>query len=476
MKGEDFKGRRVLVVGLARSGVASVEFLCRQGADVRATDLRSKKALSVESSGLSRKGVELVLGEHPPGLTADVDLVITSPGVPPRAAPLVEARAKGIPVWGELELAYRQVPGLVVAVTGTKGKSTTASLIAEILKRAGRSVKLGGNIGMPLISLVESARADDIFIVEVSSFQLETIEKFRPRVAVLLDVTPDHLDRHAKFEFYVEVKERIFSNQEGGDWAIVYAGNPLTVEMASKSRSKKVYFSLEPLSDYEPYISVEGPWIVKRDNGETTALVSLEKISLHGRHNIENVMAACGAATVLDIEPELLLLAVGDFSGVPHALERVGELEGVVFYNDSKATNLASAKAALESFHGGVLLILGGRSKAGDFKDLRPNVKRNVRRVLAIGEAKQRIEEALGDLVPVRRCRSLRDAVDKAFLHASPGDTVLLSPGCASFDMFNDYAERGERFREEVEKLRKRAQKTKGKASSGRDEGKTGDE
>jgi UDP-N-acetylmuramoylalanine--D-glutamate ligase len=417
--------------------------------------------------------VEWVLGEHPSGLTADIDLVITSPGVPPGARPLVEARAKGIPVWGELELAYRRVPGLVVAVTGTKGKSTTTSLIAEILKRAGRSVKLGGNIGMPLISLVESARADDIFIVEVSSFQLETIERFRPRVAVLLDVTPDHLDRHEGFEAYVEAKERIFSNQEGGDWAIVYAGNPLTVKMASKSRSKKIYFSLDPLTDYEPSITVEGPWIVKRDDGETTALVSLEKVPLRGRHNIENVMAACGAATVLDIEPELLLLAVGDFSGVPHALERVGELEGVAFYNDSKATNLASTKAALASFEGGVFLILGGRSKAGDFNDLRPHVKRNVKRILAIGEAKRSIEEALGDLVPVRRCRSLREAVNKAFRGASPGDTVLLSPACASFDMFNDYAERGERFRVEVENLVKRSQKKKGETSSGRNEDKT---
>lgn len=476
MMGEDFSGRRVLVVGLARSGLASVEFLSRRGAEVRATDLRSEKDLSAELSGLSPLGAELVLGAHPPGLTSDVDLVVTSPGVPLQSTPLEEARAKGIPIWGELELAYRQIRGLVVAVTGTKGKSTTASLISEILERAGRSVKLGGNIGMPLISLVENARSDDVFIVEVSSFQLETTEKFRPHVAILLDVTPDHLDRHAGFAEYVEAKERIFSNQEGGDWAVVYAGNPLTVEMASKSRSKKVYFSLEPKCDHEPHISVEGPWIVKRDNGETTALVSLEKIPLRGRHNIENVMAACGAATVMDIEPELLFLAVGDFSGVAHALECVGELEGVAFYNDSKATNLAAARAALESFEGGVFLILGGRSKAGDFNDLRPHVRRNVKRVLAIGEVRQRIEEALGDVVPVLQCRNLREAVDKAFRHASPGDTVLLSPACASFDMFTDYVERGERFREEVEKLMKRSQKAKGKTSSGRDEGKTGDE
>jgi UDP-N-acetylmuramoylalanine--D-glutamate ligase len=462
----------VLIVGLARSGVAAAEFLVRRGAQVRGTDLRSEVELSAELSGLRQIGVELVLGSHPPGLVSDIDLVIASPGVPLHALPLREAQAKGVPLWGELELAFRQIRGEVIAVTGTKGKSTTASLIAEVLKRAGRSVYLGGNIGRPLIGLVEEASRDSVFVVEVSSFQLETIESFRPRIAVLLDVTPDHLDWHPSFDAYVQAKQRIFTNQEAGDWAVVYGGNPLTLDMASKARSKKIYFSYEGLGDRERKIRVEGPWIVRSDGGETRPLVRLESIPLKGRHNVENIMAALGVASVVDIEPELLALAVGDFSGVPHALERVAELDGVVFYNDSKATNLAAAAAALESFDPGVFLILGGRSKAGDFKTLRTHVKRNVKRVLAIGESKHRIESALSDLVPVVTCRSLKEAVETAFRSARPGDTVLLSPACASFDMFTDYAERGERFREEVEKLAKRTRRfrsNRGEESNGKD-------
>jgi UDP-N-acetylmuramoylalanine--D-glutamate ligase len=308
---------------------------------------------------------------------------------------------------------------------------------------------------------VEDSDPDTHFVVEVSSFQLETTERFRPHIAVLLDVTPDHLDRHMSFEAYVQAKERIFANQEAGDWAVVYGGSPLTVQMANKALSKKLYFSFEPIDEKVPHVSVDGPWIVKHEGGETTALISIERVPLRGRHNLENIMAACGAASMLGIDPEHLSLAVGDFRGVPHALERVGELDGVTFYNDSKATNLASAKAALDSFEGGVFLILGGRSKGGDFEELRSNVRRNVKRILAIGEAKKRIALALGDLVPVDSCRSLREAVRAAFRHAISGDTVLLSPACASFDMFTDYEQRGERFREEVEKLAKRDPKSK---------------
>jgi UDP-N-acetylmuramoylalanine--D-glutamate ligase len=244
--------------------------------------------------------------------------------------------------------------------------------------------------------------------------------------------------------------------------------------MAKKARSNKVCFSFERIDESMPYVSVEGPWIVKHDGGETTALVSLERISLRGRHNVENVMAACGAASMLGLDPEILSLAVGDFRGIPHALERVGEVDGVAFYNDSKATNLASAKAALDSFEGGVLLILGGRSKGGDFEALRAHVKRNVKRVLAIGEVRKQIAVALGDLVPVDSCRGLREAVRAAFRHATSGDTILLSPACASFDMFTDYEERGERFRQEVERLTKSRRKSKARAA--RDEGKKDEE
>ncbi len=453
MNGEDYRDRRVLVVGLARSGVAAVEFLLRNGARVWATDLKSEGELPKEAADLRRRGVEMVLGSHPPGLVADCDLVVVSPGVPPETAPVMEARAKQIPVWGELELAFRQIGGLVIAVTGTKGKSTTATLIAEILRKAGREVQLGGNIGRPLIRQAEQSRADTHFVVEVSSFQLEATERFRPRLAVLLDVTPDHLDRHGSFETYVRTKERIFSNQEAGDWAVVYGGSQLTMDMANKSRSNKVYFSLDCMGPETPHVCVDGPWIVKHASGETTALVSMEKIPLRGRHNVENVMAAAAAAMILDVDLENVRQTVCGFHGLPHALEKVGEADGVVFYNDSKATNVAAVKAALASFEGGVLLILGGRSKGADFGELRSQVERKVKRVVAIGETSRRVDQMLGDLVPVDPVNDLGEAVETAFRQAVPGDTVLLSPACASFDMFADYEERGVRFREEVEKL-----------------------
>jgi UDP-N-acetylmuramoylalanine--D-glutamate ligase len=463
MKGESFRGRRVLVVGLARSGAAAIEFLLDQGAEVRATDLKEESELPVDASALQRRGVELILGGHPPGLVDDVSLVVVSPGVPLQVLPLKEARSRGVPVWGELELAFRQIRGTVVAVTGTKGKSTTASLITEILKRAGKTVALGGNIGQPLISLTEQSVPGVCFVVEVSSFQLETTVQFRPHVGVLLDVTPDHLDWHPSFEDYVRAKQRIFAHQGPEDWAVAYGASPLTVDMANKARSRKVFFNLDCMGDQIPHVCVKGPWIMKHDNGEMTALISKERVPLKGRHNLENVLAAVASVLAMDVDPEFIDEALLGFTGIPHALEKIGELNGVAFYDDSKATNVAAAKAALASFAGGVFLILGGRYKGGDFRELRPEVERSVKRILAIGEAGERITRSLGDVVPVESCRDLREAVRIAYQLAVTGDTILLSPACASFDMFTDYAERGVRFGEEVEKL-------KASVAAGRDE------
>ncbi len=467
MGGEDYRGRRVLVVGLARSGLAAARFLLHRGARVRANDARPAEELSPEVAALADRGVEVITGSHPAGLTRQIDLVVVSPGVPSDVMPLQEARRDAIPVLGELELAFREIEGPVVAVTGTKGKSTTATLIAQILRRAGHHVVLGGNIGEPLSGLVQESRLDGTFVVEVSSFQLESTERFRPKVAVLLNITPDHLDRHPSFEAYREAKERIFSNQEREDWAVVYGANPLTRKMATRSRSRKIFYSLECMGDSEPHLCIKEGWIVQHEDSFTNEWIPLEDINLPGEHNVENVMAAAAASHVLGVEPQVMTKVVESFRGIAHALERIGEIRGVSFYDDSKATNVAAAQAAIASFEGNVILVLGGRSKGANFEVLRDDVKGKVKLVLSLGESREQIAEALSGEVPVLPCAGLREVVERAFAHSEQGDTVLFSPACASFDMFADYAERGRLFKEEVRRLEKSLATDKGNKNSG---------
>ena len=446
----------MLVIGLARSGLAAVEFLLRRGARVLANDRKPVEELPPRVLELAEQGVDLVTGSHPAGLVSDVDLVVLSPGVPTDIVPLKEARERGVPIWGELELAFREIEGSVVAVTGTKGKSTTATLIADILMRDGRPVVLGGNIGQPLIGLVEKTSRGSFVVVEVSSFQLEATDSFRPRVAVLLNVTPDHLDRHASFEAYREAKERIFANQEQEDWAVVYGGNPLTMDMGYRSRSQKIYYSLDCIGDKVPHVCVKEGWIVRHEDAFTREWIPLESIAIPGEHNVENVMAAAAATGALGVPAEAMRDAVASFPGIPHALEKVAEIAGVFFYDDSKATNVAAAQAAIASFDEGVILVLGGRSKGADFETMLDDLRGKVKLVLALGEAREQIAGVLGLEVPVVLCTSLREVVERAFEHSKPGDTVLFSPACASFDMFADYAERGRLFKEEVERLKKK--------------------
>jgi UDP-N-acetylmuramoylalanine--D-glutamate ligase len=454
-KAEDYRGRRALVVGLGRSGLSASELLLRRGAVVRGSDRRPLAELDPRVEALESRGLEVVVGSQPPELVTGMDLLVVSPGVPPDLALLERARELGVPIWGELELGFREMrgTGTVVAVTGTKGKSTTSTLIAEMLRRAGREVRLAGNIGAPLVGELEGATPETVFVLEVSSFQLEHVVTFRPRVAVLLDVSPDHLDWHPSFEHYVAAKRRIFDRQEAGDWAVVYGGNPLTVDMADKARSRKLYFDLDCLGDRLPHVHLEGPWIVRHEDGTTTALASLEEFQLLGRHNRLNAMAASATAALLGASGEALEEALEQFQGLPHALEPVAEVGGVRFFNDSKATNVTSVRAALESFDGGILLILGGRFKGGDLRDLRELVARKVKRVLAIGESREMVREALEGTAPVTICGDLEEAVREAHRAAVPGDVVLLSPAGSSFDMFRDYRERGETFRAIVRRL-----------------------
>lgn len=445
--------RRVLVVGLGRSGVAACALLKAKGAQVVATDLRSRDALDANALAIVADLDELVLGSHPTELVHDVDLIVLSPGVLLTLPLLVEARRRSIPIWSELELGFRHTRGTVVAVTGTKGKSTTATLLSDMLKASGREVRLAGNIGAPLSAELEGTSEQTFFVVEVSSFQLETIDSFRPHVAVLLDVSPDHLDWHPTFDDYVRAKARIFDNQRRDDWAVVYGGNPLTVTMASKGKSRKLYFDLDCLGEKYPHVHKEGPWIVWHDDGGTTPLASLEELTVPGEHNRVNAMAASAAAALLGLSGEALEEAFEQFEGLPHALERVAEIGGVRFYNDSKATNIQAVRAALASFDAPVVLILGGRFKGGDFRDLREATARSVKHVLAIGESRDQVKAALEDVATVDVCDDLESAVEKAHASAVKGDVVLLSPAGSSFDMFRDYRERGERFRQIVHRL-----------------------
>jgi UDP-N-acetylmuramoylalanine--D-glutamate ligase len=453
---EDHQGRRTLVVGLSRSGVSAVELLLDRGAAVVGTDLRARADLDPRVLELEERGLTLALGSHPTELLERTDLVVLSPGVRVDLPLVTEARRRGMPLWSELELGFREIEGTVLAVTGTKGKSTTSSLLAAMLRGSSkrpRDVRLAGNIGSPLTGELRGSSKETFFVVEVSSFQLETIVSFRPHVAVLLDVSPDHLDWHSSFEAYVAAKERIFSNQEAPDRAVVFGGNRLTVDMAERARSKKLYFDLDCLGESLPHLHQEGPWIVRHEDGVTTPLVSLEEFQLPGRHNRLNAMAASAAAALAGASGEDLEEALSQFQGLPHALEQVAVVNGVRFYNDSKATNVQAVRAALESFDGGVLLILGGRFKGGDFRQLRHLVASKVKQVFAIGESREMVQEALAGAAPVEVCDDLEAAVTKAHREAVAGDVVLLSPAGSSFDMFRDYRERGEKFREIVARL-----------------------
>jgi UDP-N-acetylmuramoylalanine--D-glutamate ligase len=379
-------------------------------------------------------------------------LVVTSPGVPWELAELQAARGAGVPVMAEIELASRELKGRVAAVTGTKGKSTTTAALGAMLREAGGDVRVGGNIGEALIGLVESSTDDTVFCVEVSSFQLEGTQQFHPHVAVFLNLSADHLDRHPTFDAYAAAKARIFANQTEVDWAVVNADDPEVLARARAGRARVVPFRGEgaPLTEGA---SFDGGLAVLRREGSAETLFALAEAKVPGRHLAADLLAAATAARLLGAPVDAIRRAVVSFHGVEHVLEPVGEIRGVRFFNDSKATNVEAARRSLESFPGPLLVILGGRYKGGDFGELRELVQERVKAVLAIGEAQERIVSALGTATRVVRCASMREAVEQAFAAAAAGDTVLLAPACSSFDMFRDYAERGRVFKAEVERL-----------------------
>jgi UDP-N-acetylmuramoylalanine--D-glutamate ligase len=445
--GFDVANWNVVVAGGGRSGLAAAELLRARGARVTLSDLREPEG----AGALRAQGVTVDVGPHRPDLFAHADLVVLSPGVPPEQDAVAAARRAGVPVIGEIELASRWLSGRVIAITGTKGKSTTTTLAARMLQEAGFDATAGGNLGPALSAQVASSHPGAFHVVEVSSFQLETTDTFHPWIAVLLNLSPDHLDRHPTFEAYAAAKARIFANQTAGDWAGVNADDAASAALASGARARRFDFALDAvLADG---VTVSGGDVVRRAGGRSTPLLPVSAVRLPGRHLLGDVLAATAVASIAGVPEAAMRRAVEGFAGLPHALERVGEIDGVAFVNDSKATNIASARRALESFGGGVVAILGGRYKGGDFGDLRDVVRARAAAIVAIGEAAPLVEAALAATVPVTRAGSMGEAVRAAFSLAVPGGVVLLAPACSSFDMFRDYIDRGDQFKEAVRRL-----------------------
>jgi UDP-N-acetylmuramoylalanine--D-glutamate ligase len=444
----DVTGKRVTVVGAARSGLAAAKLLADRGAHVTLSDLRADVP---EAKGMRAAGVSLELGGHNAETFTSADLLVLSPGVPLDQPAVQAAQGAGVAVIGEVELASRWLQGRVIAITGTKGKSTTTELTGRILEAAGFTVMVGGNIGQPLSAQVRESTPETLHVVETSSFQLEQTETFHPWIAVMLNFSPDHLDRHPSIAAYGAAKARIFGNQDPGDWAVVNADDPAVLELVRRGRAAKRYFARrEPIAEGT---AIEDGWIVNRGRGSTERLVPLDAIHLLGPHLVADVMAAATVGAIAGAAPAAMTAAVESFHGLEHAMELVAEAGGVRFVNDSKATNVESALRSIESFDAGLVPIMGGRFKGGDLGLLRAALASRAKAVVAIGEARPLIRDALGGAVAVHDAASLGEAVRKAFELAKPSGVVLLAPACASFDMFRDYAERGRMFKEEVARI-----------------------
>jgi UDP-N-acetylmuramoylalanine--D-glutamate ligase len=443
-------GRRVVVVGAARSGVAAADLLLRKGARVTLTEGRDTFP---EAERLRAAGVALELGGHRPDTLAVADLVVVSPGVPHEQPVFEAARRRGVEIIGELELAWRWLPGRVIAVTGTKGKSTTTTLIGRMLRAAGWHVLVGGNIGVPLSAQVDESTGTTVHVVETSSFQLETTTSFRPWIALWLNLADDHLDRHPDVTSYAAAKARVFANQTADDWAVVNADDPAVMRYANAAAARQVAFS--PSGAVSDGFAVDGKWIVRRTTAGIEPFVPVSAVELAGPHMLGNVVAAVAVAAVAGVAPESMRAGLAGFRGLEHVMEPVGDVEGVRFVNDSKATNVEAARRSIESFETGVVAIVGGHFKGGDLRELREPLTGRGRAVVAIGTAAPLVRAALADLLPVHDAASMREAVEAGFRLASPSGTVVLAPACASFDWFSDYAERGQAFKTEVERLRR---------------------
>ncbi len=452
----DVWGKKVTVVGLGRSGLAAAQLLVDLGAEVTVTDKSSAEAVKKRAEKLKVWGsVKVEVGKHSQEAIEGADLIVVSPGVPPDSPPFTLAREKGIPLMGELELGACWCPAPIIAVTGTNGKSTTVTLTGELLKAAGRKVIVAGNIGNPLCAKARELSKDGFAVVEVSSFQLETIGNFRPFIAAILNVSADHLDRyHNSFSHYLKVKERLLSYQEAEDFAVLNADddNLCKDSLYPAGRARTFFFSRQ--RQLREGVFVEGGKIISQWGGKRVFILTCDELNIKGTHNLENALAATAIAVICKVEPRIISGVLRRFPGLPHRLEFVDEIGGVRFINDSKGTNVGAVARSLEGLKGGVILIAGGRDKGGDYAILKEPVKEKVKALILLGEAKDKIKKDLAGTTYIKEVDSLEEAVRVSYSLAVGGETVLLSPACASFDMFKNFEERGRVFKKAVGQLR----------------------
>jgi UDP-N-acetylmuramoylalanine--D-glutamate ligase len=449
----DLKNKRVLVVGLGKSGLSAAMFLRAQGARVTVSDARSAMALAKEIPALLEAGIMVESGGHGLLTFRRQDLIVVSPGVPMDTPEVKQVVAFGLPVIGELELASRYLQGQVVAITGSNGKTTTTTLVGKIFRDSGLPTQVGGNIGLPVIDLVAQSTPETVNVLEVSSFQLETVEEFHPKIAVILNITPDHLDRHGSFEKYAAAKERIFERQDAKD-ALVLNGDDRVAQMgAARAKSEVFWFSGTKAVRRGAFVRDGVIVWVEKEGGVTEPVMPVSEIHLKGSHNIENVLAAVCVARLQKVPAESIRASVATFTAVEHRLELVRKLNRVEFYNDSKATNVDATMKAVASFPKGIHLILGGKDKDSDYGSMAELLKKRVKVVYTIGSAAEKIERQLHGVVKMVAAKTMQTAVAEAAKAAVAGDVVLLSPACSSFDQFENYEHRGQVFRQLVNEL-----------------------
>ena len=450
MREMDLKGKKILVVGLARTGIATAKFLKAKGSLVTATEVKPKEEMQEAVEELKGMDIATEWGGHRIETFLKQEMIVVSPGVDLNIEPIQRATQQGVQVVSEIELAYQFIHVPIIAITGTNGKTTTTLLIGEMLKEDGKKVGVGGNVGEPLILFADGEGRWEVLVVEISSFQLEAIKDFRPQISVLLNITEDHLDRYPSYDDYIRAKMRIFANQNSGDLAVLNSDDPIVMRFGERINVRKVLFSLKGKLD-------EGAF----SNGRTISLrragneekYSLAKTPLKGVHNVENMMAALTAARMFGCSKKAIQSALNRFKGLEHRLEFVREIGGVRFYNDSKGTNVGSVVKSLQSFKEPVILIAGGKDKNGDLSPLEGLIRKRVRHLILIGEAKERMNRELGGLTDTVMAKTMEEAVQLAHRTAKAGEVVLLSPACSSFDMFKDYKERGKIFKEAVQKI-----------------------
>jgi UDP-N-acetylmuramoylalanine--D-glutamate ligase len=461
----ELKNKNIVIVGLGRTGLAAARFLHDRGAQVMVSDKATEKELGDAVGALGQLGIRVELGPHRAASFQNADLILVSPGVAHTIEPIARANARGVPVIGEVELASAFIKEPIIAVTGTNGKTTTTALLGEMLKNSGIQAFVGGNIGNPLIEYVRQEQKAQIVVAEISSFQLDTVARFRPKVSVLLNITADHLDRYPDFEDYANSKMRIFKNQQDDDLAILNGLDQVIRKKTKNVKCRRLFFP--SLEAGEQGAILNGKKIIlnllDRTDSKNQNLKSkiqnqlcldISKMQLQGRHNFENACAASLAALAAGATLGGIQKALDHFKGLAHRLEHVASINAVDYYNDSKATNVDGVLRALECFSRPVLLLMGGRDKGGNFKVLQDSIRQHAKELIVMGEAAKSIRSVLGQQTVTKVAASMQEAVTTAFQDAVARDIVLLSPGCASFDWYANYAERGDDFRRAVEKLK----------------------